>query len=293
MTGSVGQPTMGWFPWQASYSQTASNWTRYNDASNLGMGFFYSAAQNDEVTVNWWLDSVTYKVCKIGGTASDRGIITVKFNGVTVGTMDTYSVGSPLNVYQEITGIAVATPALTAVQCIAATRNGSSSGYRVDLASLAIIATSGTYSTPAGTDTPGYTWQFFPWMGAKSNVTWSTSGVNNSGYLGGGYSITNTGAQNSARLWDVWTEARTYKVAAVYGANTDRGIMTFKNDSITLGTIDAYAASNTPNTYTEITGIAIGAASVKTFQVVTATKNVLALSYECVLQSVALISTGA
>ena len=51
-----------------------------------------------------------------------------------------------------------------------ATKNGSSSDYQFILSSLALIATSGTYSTPGGSDTPGYTWQYIPWMGMKSGL---------------------------------------------------------------------------------------------------------------------------
>jgi len=195
------------------------------------------------------------------------------------------------NIYTEITGITVATPALTAVQMISDTKNASSSAYYIEPQSLALIATSGTPSTPAGTDTPGYTWQWFPWMAEKGNTGGSTRNQG-SGYLGGGTEFNTGNAQNDERHTDFWRDTGTYKVGIVYLSGPTYAIHNITGLNGTQ-TIDGYASPGGSNNYAEVTGISVAAAGVATFQDTAATRNGSATGWYIETHSYAVIRTGA
>lgn len=289
--GSVGQATQGWLPWQGAKSE--SQHTPSGDVNALGMAYAETGnVQNNQQSWDVWLDSGTWKLCEVSFTSSGYGISTYKFNGVSVGTIDHYSAGLTRNVYTEITGISVTTAGVVTLQDILATKNASSTGYDHLLQSIALIRTSGTASTPAGSDTPGYTWQYLPWMGSKANTGISTRGQN-SAYLGGG-SLNGTGAQNNTISWDIWLDAGTYKYAQVHVKSTDRGIYTVRLDGSSQGTIDGYVAAPAANTYTELTGITVASSAVaRTFSYIMAAKNAASVGYIDDVQSVAWIRTGA
>lgn len=292
MAGSVGQYSIGWFPWQANYSMTG--FTRYNSAADLGMGFFYSGAQNDQFTTNCWVDTGTWKIAFVYATGADHGIATFNFDGVSQGTKDLYSVGNIANNYAEITGLTVAAAKVVAFQVIGATKNGSSSGYRVDFNSVALIRTSGTASTPGGTDTPGYTWQHFWWMGEKTTSTAITRTQTSSGF-GGGYANHNVGIQNDYRETDIWLDSGTFKYAEIHLQNTDRGIASVRLDGSEKATIDHYGAyDGGVGTYAEVTGISLSApTAARAFRLQMATKNASSSGYQSGYYSSTWVRTGA
>lgn len=294
MAGSVGQYTQGWFPWAATKANTGWS-TRNQDGTALGMGWFKTnnTAQNNAFSNDFWLDSVTWKAALIHYTSTDRPIYSVQFDGVTQGTIDGYSAGSVLNVYSEVTGISVTTASLKVVQVINATKNASSSAYNGNIMSIALIRTGGTPSVPAGTDTPGYTWEWIPWMGSKAHTGWDISNrQQGSGYLGGGRLRNDAGAQNSYIECDTWQDTGTYKYAHIYNKNADEGTYSIRIDGVEKGTIDAYNAAASDNNYSEVTAITVATAGVKTFRLQMATKNASSSGYWAYVQSTKWIRTG-
>lgn len=289
--GSVGQYTQGWLPWQAEKAKSGA-WSRLNNSALLGMGDYANTpAQNEYIETDVWFDTGTWKFACVHYTNTDAGILTVNFNGVSQGTIDFYS-AAPATVYSELTGLSVTTAGVVTVRTIMATKNASSSNYQAYFESFALIRTSGTASTPAGSDTPGYTWQYLPWMGSKSNTNWATNQQLSSD-LGGGMSHTDTNVQNNAISFDVWLDTGTYKVALVYRKDSDKGIHNLQLGGSTKGTVDSYSASTVDNNYTEVTGIAVSIAATTTFQDLMATKNASSTGYAGYLNSVAWIRTGA
>lgn len=292
MAGSVGQPTQGWFPWQAIKSSTGT-WNRTNDTVQLGMGYWYlaPASINDQFGVDLYMDSVTWKCAITQYRDTNQGIATVSLDGSSIGTFDLYG-SSTANIYMEITGISVSTAGLKAVLFKMASKNASSLGYSATLSSIAFIATSGTYSTPGGSDTPGYTWQYFPWMGTKSNTQFNTP-TQSSARLGGGY-LNSNGNQNNEWQADVWLDSGTYKYCQVQQTNASQGIFTIKLDGSSVGTLDAYSVGDTNNVYVEITGITVAAPTApRTLQTIMATKNGSSAAYYGCQYSVSWIRTGA
>ena len=88
-----------------------------------------------------------------------------------------------------------------------------------------------------------------------------------------------TEAQNDEFTKDRYFDSVTWKNARVYTKNSNVGIATIQLDGSSVGTIDGYDAVEVINTYSEITGIAIAAAGVKTEKVLMATKNASATAY--------------
>lgn len=289
--GSVGQYTQGWLPWMGN--KTNVNFASRNTFTTyLGMGEIETTvAQNDEITWDIWLDTGTWKYAQVYATANSFGIYSVQLDTVQQGTIDGYSSSTVLNVYTEVTGISVTTAGLKNFKLKMTAKNGSSSNYFAVLQSCAWIRTSGTASTPAGSDTPGYTFHHLPWMGNKSNTAWATR-TQASTELGGGRLDTDSTAQNNLITDDVWIDTGTYKVAFVHGKQSDQGIYNITGVNGTQ-TIDGYAAGASSNNYTEVTGITVAAAGTKTIQVQMATKNGSSSAYGGRLNSMAWVRTGA
>lgn len=292
VAGSVGQPTFGAMPFVASKANT--NWaTRTNAATELAMGRLVtdSTAQNNAVSWDAYWTSVTYKYAQVYGKGTDQGIYTVQLDGVSQGTIDAYNGSATSNNYSEITGLSITTAGAKTFQLIMATKNVSSSAYGAALNSWLWCETSGTFPTPAGTDTPGYTWEHFPFMGNKMASAAVTNQQASTALAGSQHYLT-AGAQNSYIENDVWLEARTYKFAYLYYRATDQGIATFSLDGSSFGTADQYGAA-ADNNYAEITGIAVTPAGVKAFRYTAATKNASSSGYYMVNHSVKWTSTGA
>ena len=291
MAGSVGQYSIGWFPWVAVKS-TVGTWIRGANSSVLGLGYFYntSAAQNDERIVDLYLDSVVWKFAMVAYKDNTRGISTIQLDGVSQGTLDWYNAADIGSQYAEITNLTVTTPSVKSYKMIAATKNAASSGYAIAASSDAWIRTGGTPSTPGGTDTPGYTWEWIPWMASKSNTTFDTR-AQSSVQFGGGYLTNSGGAQNSEVVTDFWEDTGTFTYGQVYGGGTDAGICHIRIDDVDKGTIDGYNAGN--NAYGTVVGVTNGTAGVKKFAVKMATKNASSTSFYGQLNSAKWTRTGA
>lgn len=294
MAGSIGQPTQAWFPFAAV--KAATTWSVRNQVSNeLAMGEWQaSGSQNSAWSIDTWLDSVTWKVAMVLQKDATYGIHTIQFNGTTQGTIDGYNASTSSDNYTEITGLAVSTPAVTTVQTLIATKNASSSNYNAVQNSFALIATSGAYSTPSGTDTPGYTWEWIPWMGNKINSANLNYRAQKSGDLGGGV-LENTTSGNTSDYvsTDCWLDSGTFTYTQVYEQATDSCIYTLDLDGSTVGTIDGYGVS-AANTVGPVANIALTAkTSPRAFRISSPTKNASSSTYNARIQSCKWIRTGA
>lgn len=292
--GSIGQPTIGWLPW-AGFKSSVGTPNRANVSTFLGMGYLDNGnLQNNSISWDVWLDSGTWKVCLIGRKNVDKAITTVQLDGVSQGTVDWYDAALVDNSYNEVTGISVTTAGVKTLTLATLTRNASATDWSNLYFSIALIKTAGAHSTPSGTDTPGYTWMYLPWMGVKSSVgTWAR--VQSSSYLGGGIWGGGTVTQNDEYTMDVWLDAGTYKFCLVHYQDADRGITTIYLDGASVGTIDSYAAAagSLAGTYSEVTGITVATAGVKTLKLAVPTKNASSTNYRMNHYSLAWIRTGA
>ena len=88
-------------------------------------------AQNDSIEWDIPMSAGTWSLGIMVATYIDCGIITVTLNGVSAGTIDTYTGGAVYNSQLTLAGIAVATSGLKRVKFQNATKNASSSGFLV------------------------------------------------------------------------------------------------------------------------------------------------------------------
>src|SRR3990167_1758173 len=145
--GSSGQYTQGWFAFVGHKSEVGPP-TRASVSTLLSMGSITTPnTQNSELVWPLYLDSVTWKVADVHVTNGNYGIATYIFGATTIGTIDYYSAGTVSNVYAEITGFVNVTPQAADLTVRAATKNASSTGYYLELMSIALIRTGGTPST--------------------------------------------------------------------------------------------------------------------------------------------------
>ena len=292
MPGSVGQPTLGWFAYAGHKSSAIGTWIRYNDSASLAMGYISNSNRDQNADLNWdqYLDSVTYKTTAVYRKDADFGIATLQFDGVTVLTFDQYAAAGSYNNYSEAPGVVVATPGVKVMKYLIATKNASSTNYGGAPSSFGIFKTSGTHSTPAGTDTPGYTWEWFSWMGTKS-TTEARSVGQDSAVFSGGYLVNST-AQNSEVTADYWKDTGTFTTSMLHRKGSNQGISTLRFNATDIGTIDRYNAASSFNNFSTITGTAVTTAEVATFGDKLATKNASSTDYRAETHSYKITRTG-
>lgn len=294
MSGSVGQPTQAWMPWVAVKATVGSGGTRATGSTMLGMGEFYntSGLQNDEFDWDIYLDSVTWKLAVVHLQFNDKAIMTFRFGGTTVGTIDAYNAANTSNNYHEVTGFANATPQAGTFAIVAASKNASSSAYFMEPQSLAWIATSGTYSTPAGTDTPGYTWEWIPWMGYKGTTGWATR-TQASIYFGGGdFNSNNSQTQNDQINTDAWLDAGTHTLTEISITFTTMGIGELQLNGSTFASFDWYSGAEVDNVV-KTASASIATSGVKNVKKIMSSKNASSSAYRGDSQSIKFNRTGA
>lgn len=119
--------------WDTTGAVTQGTWGITGLDANELIGQFgnvATAAQNDACNYKTTTCAGTYNFAIQMATTTNRGIITVKIDGSSVGTIDLYSASLAYNVKKSIYGI-VLTSGIHTVQFIAATKNASSGGYLV------------------------------------------------------------------------------------------------------------------------------------------------------------------
>lgn len=130
-------------PWAGEFSKTDYG-TRNQNSADLGGGYNTNgnvAAGTSLIAWDVWLEAGTYKIAIVGVTATNAGITTLQFDGVSKGTLDWYAGVAANNTYLELTGVVVPVAKLIRFQVAVLTKNGASTGGRVDLQSIAIIRT--------------------------------------------------------------------------------------------------------------------------------------------------------
>jgi hypothetical protein len=132
----------GYEPWTVDVdmfmtpvSKIAANWSI---AQNSGMFYggiadTFPATINDELNWDIILSAGIWTIEALYFSNPANGIITFQLDGVTAGTLDTYSAGNVSNVRGSVTGITVATGGKKRLKALMATKNASSSSYRFEM----------------------------------------------------------------------------------------------------------------------------------------------------------------
>lgn len=92
-----------------------------------------TSAQNDECNMPIFLDAGTYTLKVMGNIHTMRGIMEFKIDGVQIALLDFYNGSSVINAPLEETGIVIAAAGLKVLTMKTGTKNGSSSGYGVEM----------------------------------------------------------------------------------------------------------------------------------------------------------------
>lgn len=99
-------------------------------------------AQNDEIVFsNVALAAGTWKIIIAYLSGTDRGIFSIRFDGVEKGTLDGYNVAGTNANLSSVTGITVSSSGRVALSFKMATKNASSSSYYGYLASVELRRT--------------------------------------------------------------------------------------------------------------------------------------------------------
>ena len=131
--------------WPATLTPAGEvNWSTDDYASTypFGVRSISAASQNDNRTYYADLAPGIYTVDLWHNKSTDRGVYSVRFNGVEIGTIDGYAAASAV-AKNSVTTITVPTGGRTAVALVMATKNASSSGYRGVVHGLALQRISG------------------------------------------------------------------------------------------------------------------------------------------------------
>jgi hypothetical protein len=104
------------------------------------VGWQSDGAQNNELSWDFWLAAGTYTAVFYVRKSTNTGIITLKLDGASQGTADTYAASAAF-AKVTITGMVVAAGGKKTVQIIIATKHASSSGYYLGLLSCVIRRT--------------------------------------------------------------------------------------------------------------------------------------------------------
>lgn len=118
------------------YASATGTWSRtgYEFFSFYG-AILNTGVQNDELMWPVVLAAGTWTFTILGSTDTDRAISTLKLDGTDSGTADWYS-ASLTKAAKSITGVSVASSGKKELKLVAATKNGSSSSYVLNLSAI-------------------------------------------------------------------------------------------------------------------------------------------------------------
>jgi len=121
----------------------ASGVLRSQQNGLLGGGVVHngSGVLNDYMAWDVPLTAGTWTVTLLHKTENTNGIYTLKLGTTTVGTIDGYSASATGNVASQVTGIAVGVNATVRFSVNMASKNGSSSGYKLQLQHISLDRT--------------------------------------------------------------------------------------------------------------------------------------------------------
>lgn len=144
---SLGDSQVNFYVPASFYTVDAGTWTitQWTDAPTAALAPYQgygiaSGAQNDALSWALFLAAGTWTAKFFIRKSSNTGIITLNQDTVSQGTVDTYA-AAPAQAIVSITGWTVATTGLHTMQVKMATKNGSSSGYLLDIWQIQFIRT--------------------------------------------------------------------------------------------------------------------------------------------------------
>lgn len=125
-------PYLGW-------ARSAGTFSALDNSTDI-MGIVDRfSVQNTYGEVDLWLPAGTYTLGIFHQKDTANGIITVKVDGVAVGTIDTYNGAGVTNQYAELTGINVPSGKLVTLRFENPTKNASSAGYLLRMNLLLMV----------------------------------------------------------------------------------------------------------------------------------------------------------
>jgi hypothetical protein len=265
-----------------------TNWSTWQIANLMWFGYelYSTGAQN---AARWWdiaLEAGQWDLEIRCATFSAAGIISIQIDGVTVGTIDTYSASTVYGV-KKITRITVPTSGVHQLKFLMATKNGSASAYYGDISALQLRQAPVSHLPTAFW--PAYRW--IPAFHSTGQLGWPDSGNTIANIPYGGYSNSD-GNQNSARWWDLNLMAGTYAFDMWYSKAGNRGIFSVQIDGKEVGTIDGYNSTFVANITTTISNIVIPFNGIHRISLVMASKNASSTLYYASVTMFALRRTG-
>lgn len=126
---------------QTPYLQSGWSTETLSNAYYLGGRVTSGGVQNSRRQHKIPLAVGTYTFDLFHDTGANRGIYTLKVDGVAVGTIDGYAASGANAVHSTITGISIAGNGVHLVELIMATKNASSTGYVGSIAALGLTRT--------------------------------------------------------------------------------------------------------------------------------------------------------
>jgi len=143
----------------------------------------------------------------------------------------------------------------------------------------------GSWQPPAGSNTTPYPRQFEVRADGPASTQVATVGTWTPTYLSNadtgnfvGWVNISDGAQNDKISYDLACAAGTYTVELLHLPFQNRGIYTIQIDGVSVGTVDGYAASLTPQR-AKLTGVTVSTSGVHTVSLLMATKNAASSNY--------------
>jgi hypothetical protein len=131
-----------WSRWYIA-GATAPNTGGTNSEPNMFNNGYLTTlgAQNSEVSYRVLLGAGTWTINIMSYRSTDSGIITISFDGVSVGTIDQYNASDSKNALQSLAGVVVASDGVKVVNLKMATKNGSASSYTGRISGMSFVRT--------------------------------------------------------------------------------------------------------------------------------------------------------
>lgn len=120
--------------------------------------------------------------------------------------------------------------------------------------------------------------------------TWAVT-FDGSDVLGGSF-FNSSAAQNDSVAYKVLLTQGTWTVKLLYNKNTNSGIATISLGSVSVGTLDCWAAAINRNNVQTFTGIAIPSTGIYALTYLMATKNASATAFGCGVVAASLLRTA-
>lgn len=202
--------------------------------------------------------------------STNRGIYSLKLDGVEVGQVDLYAASGAPNVLVEVS-FSVASAGVKTVRWECVGKNASSTHYVDALCQIELVPSGTSYAPtdallPGVVDVPPYLYS-----ADSGTVTWVAS--IHSSRMWGGHLAEITSSANWWIEWSVWLPAGTFDLGIVAFLGTNYGIVDFTLDGSPIGTVDFYDPVGASNALKTLSGISVGATGLHTLRLTCTSKN--------------------